>query len=159
MSAQIVKHAIWHDQIDSAIFCYQSTLLLARPDEKWDRYKHSSVELVENLHNLHFIHEDSNNTKDNNLGWSKSMVGGTKESIFCRLLLTYTANQAIGKVPKLLSKSASRDTPVTVGRLRNVRSGKQVMLTQSKKKRTSWNQNISTRMARLPVTKLGGISP
>ena len=66
------------------------------------------------------------------------MVGGTKESIFCRLLLTYTANQAIGKVPKSISTSASRDTPVTVGKLGNVRSGKQAMLTQrEKKKRTN----------------------
>ena len=44
--------------------------------------------------------------------------------------LRYTTNQAIGKVPKLISTAACRDTPVTVGRLGNVRSGKQAMLTR-----------------------------
>ena len=36
----------------------------------------------------------------------------------------------MGKVSKPISTSACTDTPVTVGKLVNVRSGKQAMLTQ-----------------------------
>ena len=46
------------------------------------------------------------------------------------------------KVPKPISTSACRDTPVTVGKLRNVRSGKQAMLTQ---RSSSWLKNKKKR--------------
>ena len=56
-------------------------------------------------------------------------------------ILRYTTNQAMGKVPKPISTSACRDIPVTVGKLGNVMSGKQAMLTQRssscKKKETN----------------------
>ena len=60
------------------------------------------------------------------------MVDGTKESDIFSLsfFLRYTTNQAMGKVPKPISKSARRDVSATAGKLGNVRSGKQVMLTQ-----------------------------
>ena len=77
------------------------------------------------------IHEDSNNAKDSNLGWSKSMVGGTKKSVFLFFSFTQVYHKpGKGKVPKLISTSVCRDTPVTVGKPGNVRSGKQAMLTQ-----------------------------
>ena len=68
------------------------------------------------------------------------------------------------KVPNPISTSACRDTPVTVGRLGNVRSGKQSMLTRDQAlgyKNEPAKLRISdmfTQMARLLVTKLGGIS-
>ena len=139
--------------------CYQSTLLQARPDKKngtgnsvfqWSWWKISTTFIC--------THEDSTNAKEQS-GF-KQVYGGWNKAVRFFLSLGYTTNQAMGKVPKPISTSARRDTPVTVGKLGNVRSGKQAMLTQRKKKRTNWNHSIWSIYAdaRLPVTKLGGIS-